>query len=524
MKRENNMKAKANIIIFLIIGIFFTLLPNINKYFNFQLDECDLSSHNRDEMNFKNEDLKISATSGIIRICGNSEWVDFKNAGKCTGQGTYSDPYIIKDLKIDAEGSGLCILIGGSDVYFKIENCTVYDTLHRRYPTDSGICLANVVNANLINNTVFDNFNGIFLRYNCYNNTISGNTVFNNYFNGIKLENSYNNTVSGNTINQNCQGIYVDSSDNNIISGNTANNNYKGINLPNSDYNTISGNTVNNNYWGINLPNSDYNVISGNTANNNSESGIFLYSGANNIISGNIMIECGLQVSSRFMNPPNLGDLTSNNIDSTNLVNGKPLYYYTNEINLGTNNFTNAGQVFLINCDDCLISNLNTSYCSSGIALYYCNNNNLSGNTASNNEYGIYLMNCDGNDVSGNTVNKNFGGIYLECSDNNDITGNTASYNEYGISLMFSDLNHVTTNTISYNNVGILTMSLTKRLSTHNEISNNIFSGNGEDIIECFLDIDMFLFIDGISILILGCAITLSIVLILWKMKYKREK
>lgn len=498
---KNNMKSKVKSKI-IILGILFAISPLINNNFNFHWEDSNLSSHNRDKMNSKNENLKISATSGIIIIYGNSQWVDFKNAGKCTGQGTYSDPYIIEDLEIDAEGSGRSITIINSDVYFKIENCTVYDTLDRRWPEDSGIYLSNVANANLINNTVFDNFNGIFLQYNCYNNTISGNAVINNYFMGITLENSDYNTVSENTINQNYGGIYVEDSDNNKISGNTANNNY----------------------WGINLPNSDYNTISGNIINNNNESGICLHSGNYNNISGNIMIECGLQVSSRFSNPPNLGDLTSNNIDSTNLVNGKPLYYYTNEINLGTNNFTNAGQVFLINCDDCLISNLNTSYCSSGIALYYCNNNNLSGNTASNNEYGIYLMNCDGNDVSGNTVNQNFGGIYLTGSDNNNITGNTASYNEYGISLMYSNLNHVTTNTISYNIVGILTMSLTKRLSTHNEISNNIFSNNGEDIKECFLDIDMYLFINGFSILILGCAITLSIVLILWKMIYKRVK
>jgi len=67
-------------------------------------------------MNSKNENLKISATSGIIYINGNSEWVDFKNAGKCTGQGTYSDPYIIEDLEIDSEGSGRIITIIDSDV------------------------------------------------------------------------------------------------------------------------------------------------------------------------------------------------------------------------------------------------------------------------------------------------------------------------------------------------------------------------------------------------------------------------
>ena len=520
---ESNMKlqSKSKIINLIILGIIFTISPLISNNFNFQLDDSDLSTYNSDEMNSKNENLKISANSGIIEIIGNSEWVDFKNAGKCTGQGTYSDPYIIEDLEIDVEGSGDSIRIAASDVYFKIENCTVYDTLDRRYPSYSGIDLYNVVNANIINNTIFDNYQGISLYYS-YNNTISGNTAHNNYFHGIKLENSYNNTVLGNIVNQNHQGIYLDNSANNTVLGNTVNQNYQGIYLDNSTNNAISGNSATKNRWGINLENSDFNVILGNTVNNNSESGIFLYSGGNNIISGNIMSECGIQVSSRLLGSPNLGDLTSNNVDSTNLVNGKPLYYYTNEINLGSSNFTNAGQVFLINCVDCLISNLNTSYCYSGIALYYCNNNILSGNTASNNEYGIYLSTSHGNDILGNNVYQNYGGIYLGGSDNNDITENSASYNEYGISLMYSDLNHVTTNTISNNTVGIHIMSLTERLSTHNEISNNIFSGNGEDIQESFMDIDTFLYINGFSILILGCAITLSIVLILWKMKYKR--
>ena len=514
---------KSKIIILFTLGILYAISPLISNNFYFCGGDNGFSPFERNEMNSKNGNLKNSAASEIIYIYGNSDWVAFKNAGKCTGQGTYSDPYIIKDLEIDAEGSGRCIRIIGSDVYFKIENCTVYDSLKRRWPTDSGISLVSVVNAKLINNTVFDNYHGISLHLS-YNNTISGNSLPDNYFSAIELENCNNNTVLGNIINQTYQGIFLDNSTNNTVIGNVVNQNYRGLYLIRSSTNIISGNTANKNRWGIDLKYSDYNVISGNTANNNSESGIFLYSGANNIVSGNIMNECGLQLSSTSLNPPNFENLTSNYIDTTNLVNGKPIYFYTNEVNLGSNNFTNAGQVILIYCDDCLISNLNTSYCFSGITLYYCNNNILSGNTASNNEYGIYLRSSHGNDIMGNTVYQNFGGIFIEGSDNNNIKENSVSYNELGIFLGYSNLNHVTTNTISNNTVGIGILHFSKRLATHNEISNNTFSGNGEDIRETFLDIDIGIFINSFSTLILECAITFSIVLIIWKMKYKKVK
>lgn len=512
---------KSKIIVLFTLGILCAISPLIDHNFNFHWGDHSLSSYDRDELNSKNGNLKKSVTSGIIYIDGNSDWVKFKNAGKCTGQGTYSEPYIIKDLEIDIEGSGTGIEIINSNVYFKIENCTIYDSLERKWPYDRGISLGTVVNARLINNTVFDSYHGISLRYS-YNSTISGNILYDNYFSGIKLENSYNNTVLGNIANRTYYGINLDNSVDNSVLGNAVNQNYRGIYLFNSTTNIISENTAYENRWGINSYYCDYNVILGNSANNNSESGIFLYSGANNIISGNIMNECGLQISSTSLNPPNFEDLITNFIDTTNLVNGKPLYFYSNEINLGASNFTNAGQVILIYCDDCLISNLNTSYCHSGIALYYCDNNILLENTANNNKYGIFLRDSHGNDVLGNNVYQNYGGIHLGGSDNNNITENSASYNEMGICLEFSELNYVTTNTISYNAIGILIVSLTERLSTNNYISKNNFSGNGEDIYESFLDIDVGLGIGGFSVLVLGGVVSLSVVLILWKFKCKR--
>ena len=386
--------SKTKIIKLMILGLIFTLSPIINNYLNFNAGNSEKSSVYGDYINLDKYNLKISEISGKIHISGNSGWVDFKNAGKCTGQGTYSDPYVIEDLVIDSGGSGSCILIENSDIYFRIENCTLYNSvgLHG----DAGIQLSHVTNSKLINND-------------CSSNDY-----------GILLDNSDNNTVSGNNANNNHQGIFLKESDYNTVSGNIANDNYQGIYLDESDYNTVLKNNVNNNFEGIYLYKSDYNTISGNNASYNRYDGIYLYESDYNTFLGNIMNECGLYMYGSFES------LGSHEIDTTNLVNGKPLYYYSNEVNLGPNDFTSAGQVILINCHDSIISNLNISYTSTGISLFYSNNNTISSNTANNsNEYGIYLDNSDYNTISGNNASYNrYDGIYLDESDYNTISGN----------------------------------------------------------------------------------------------------
>jgi len=670
------MKSNANskIIILITLGILFALSPIINNTLNFNAGNSDRSSENSDEINFYNENLKISAVSGKIHIKDN--WTDAKAAEICTGNGTYSDPYVIEDLVIDGGSLGSCILIENSNVCFKIENCTLYNSGDPSFNT--GIKLQSVSNGSLIannisncgygielcysnntsisgntvnnsyygiyfemsdNNTISgnnvgNNFYGIYLRYsnnsdilgntanynviygiyldyNCVNNNLSGNNARYNDDYGIYLEMSDNNTISGNIASNNMEdGIFLYYSDDNTITGNIANNNFQetpqtimGITLFYSDYNTVSGNTVNNNEYGILLSSSNNNMISGNnvsynyyrgivlssSSNNtvlgnnasydnvyginlyysdnntvreniasyNDYHGIFLYysddnialgnivnnndlygiiltysdntsisgntvnynhygiylcagdnntvsgniasyndyhgivlgSSRNNEISGNIMDECGLAIE-------NFGRL-ENDIDTTNLVNGKPLYYYSNEIKLGPSNFTNAGQVILVNCNDSLISNLKISHSSNGISLYLCNNNTISGNTANyntkfgillsssnrnevlgnnanNNEYGIVLSISNNNTVSGNNANNNSDdGIYLS-GNSNEVLGNNVSYNgDCGISLFYSDNNIILGNVVNYNENGIFL-----NYSDNNMIFLNYFQVN----------------------------------------------
>jgi parallel beta-helix repeat protein len=465
---KSNQKTKP--IILLILGIFFAFAPLFINNLRFTAKDHHITLNYYDE--FDHDNIKISAVSTPIHINDANptmNWSVAKKDGICTGNGTYSEPYVIEDLVIDGGGSGNCIWIENSNVFFRIENCTLYNA----GIFGAGIELYRVDNSQLVENNCSFNRRGIHLT-DGNNHTISGNTVNNNTREGIYL------TVS----------IY--SSVNNTISGNTANNNPSGIHLSSSNYNNITGNFVNNNNVGIWVEDCYKINVLGNIVNNN-DLGIML-SDANHTVSGNIMNECGLGVSSAS----SIEELCSYNIDTTNLVNGKPLYYECDETHLGSSDFTNAGQVILVNCTDSIISNLDFSFCSNGIAIYYCSgitilgnngfnqiigimlfysyNNTISENIESSNEnYGIYIAVGDNNTVIGNTANYNNDyGIYLSSSNNNTLSGNIAnSNNNDGISLDRSDYNTISGNTVNSNEIGI-------RLdeSNNNTVTQNMIKGN----------------------------------------------
>lgn len=437
---------KLKIIFLITMGIFFTLIPifSIDLMENFNIYSVD-----RGLINLDNENLKLSKISGKIHIDNN--WTAAKDAGICNGEGFYSNPYVIEDLVIDGKNSGSCILIENSDVFFKIENCTVYNS--GLMGQHAGIKLYNVNKSHLVNNSFISNRRGLSLSYS-NNNTVTGNKATNNLDNGIAL--------------------YF--SDNNIIANNSC-----------------SGGRF----------------------------GISLHLCKNITISKNKMNDCGLDLYGYL-------SLNSINVDTTNLVNGKIVYYYNNKINLGSDNFTNAGQVILYDCHESSIENLNTSYGSTGISLDHCNNNNItrniviynknsgidlsesynnniwentidyntyngidlyhsynniiSKNNASYNYSGVTTQQCASNNISGNTFNANrLDGIYLYDSNYNNISANTLNTNKrYGAFIYYSNNNLLSGNTANYNsNAGIFLLS-----SDYNNISGNFLVGNGKCVKE----------------------------------------
>ena len=226
---------KTKIIILITLVILFALLPIITTNLSFIMGNSNKSSEYSDKINFDNQNLKFSIVSGKIHIDNN--WSAVEAAGICTGNGTYSNPYVIEDLIIDGGGSGSCILIENSDVYFKIKNCTVYNSV--------GIKLYNVDNGQIINNNCTRGYTGIYLEKS-NNNTISGNTVSNHKKGIFLIYHCDSNTISGNILNNHMEGIdlYWECCDNDIL-GNIINDTYTGIVLQvNSDRNWVSGNTL----------------------------------------------------------------------------------------------------------------------------------------------------------------------------------------------------------------------------------------------------------------------------------------
>lgn len=266
-------KPKSVIMVLITLGIIFALSATINSNLIFSVVNSDKGN---DVINLDNKNLRTSAISGKILINGNSGWASFKAAGNCTGNGIYSDPYVIEDLEIDGTGPGSGIRIENSDVYFKIENCTINNV--PQY--DAGIWLNSVENGSIINNFLSNNWQGITLDPECENNTIQGNTANGNTDIGIQLMESSNNYIKENTANNNGgRGINLEtnSSYNDVVNNNANFNGWVGILLGgNSTNNLIMSNTLTNNLDGMAIL-SAHNTISDNTIESNAAAGIALW-------------------------------------------------------------------------------------------------------------------------------------------------------------------------------------------------------------------------------------------------------
>jgi len=335
----------------------------------------DKSSDKNSDFSLEYENFKLSKVSGSIQIDGNSGWISAKNAGICTGSGTYFDPYVIEDLEINAKRMGSCILIENSYVHFKIENCTLFNA-RTQFQTIAGIYFNNVVNGKIINNNCSINDNGIYL-YQSYNNEILNNTANSNEVSGINLEQSSNNVISGNIVKYNTND---------------------GIKIVGSS-NTISGNIViHNGYFEIHAFYAHNNVFSENTAH-----AIILYVTTSNILSGN-----------KVSNGSGIVLFDSNN---TNIFN-----------NIIYNNW--GGIKLLESYNNKITGNTASNNNDHGIHLEKSHYNTVSGNTASNSNYGIFLTYSRNNHILLNTITDNGIGIHIYKSKCNQILNNSFSGND----------------------------------------------------------------------------------------------
>ena len=219
---------KLNSINYLILFILFSNLTIFFLFFEF-------NNYRRiNEIEEKDPQIKLNRIYSPINITGNN---DFNSSnGVSSGDGSYETPYIIEDLIIEVDGPQNCIFINNTDVYFKIQNCTIKNS---GLATDkTAIRFNNVSYGLILNNTI--SLARIFL-IDSHNNSISGNNFTDD--SGIFLSSSNNNTISYNSL-TNCTNIHLLSSDNNKILNNYIQNCTMGIQFSNSSYNIIMGNEI----------------------------------------------------------------------------------------------------------------------------------------------------------------------------------------------------------------------------------------------------------------------------------------
>ncbi len=247
--------------------------------------------------------------------------------------------------------------------------------------------------------------------------TVTGSTGFKKA--GIYLNTAHHCDISDNDASNNYDGIYLSSSSNNRFMDNTANSNSNnGICLYSSSDNRLINNTATSNHCAaIDLYYSNNNTLTNNIV-KTSHLGISLFSSVNNSLIGNIMIEGGIKING--WKPEHWN---TQSIDTSNTVNGKPVYYWKDQT--GGTIPPGAGEVILANCTNVIVTNQDVNEGNVGIELGFSCNNTLTNNTASANIFGIFLSNSNNNTLIGNFAINNFDhGIYLESSSDNIISNN----------------------------------------------------------------------------------------------------
>jgi len=272
---------------------------------------------------------------------------------------------------------------------------------------------------------------------------------------GILVTGSNNCIISKNNLEGNLIGVEISglSSNNRIVENNLLNNT-SGIELESAvagSNNIISGNDVTNNNVGITLTYFANTDVFGNTLTDN-KYGFFVGGSAGSVLRNNTLN--GNTYGFHVFNVQGITALKGVDVDTSNKVNGKPIYYWVNQHDRSIP--IDAGYVALIGCTNVTVSNLNLS----------------------DNAEGVYLGSTENSAIINNSFSNNLFGVSLDASNNNTISKNIIANNENGIGLgaglgRFSSNNVIDLNVITGNGNGIYFGAAASNIVTRNIITNS---------------------------------------------------
>jgi len=162
-------------------------------------------------------------------------------------------------------------------------------------------------------------------------------------------------------------------------------------------------------------------------------------------------------------------------VSSSNLVEGKPVYYFINRSNIvvDTDTYPTVGYLGLVDCANVTVRGMNLRSNHEGLLIAFTNSSEIIDNNFENNVYGIYLIASCGNVLSGNNVTLNqwdcivlryfssnnlllknnvthsSSGFNIRSSSNNTLSGNFIANNVFGIYLYFSSVTSISGNNIT---------------------------------------------------------------------------
>lgn len=236
-------------------------------------------------------------------------------------------------------------------------------------------------------------------------NQILENNISGSYISGIDVMDSKENNISGNFISGGKLGISLRGSQGNNVTENVCQKGERaGIYGDGAVYNYLSYNELSENGNGILLSGSIENGLRSNNASRNIY-GISLRGSKGNVLRDNVMFanSYNLRIDEGESSSAHLAasshDFFVQDIDESNLVDGRPICYLIDEADLVAP--AGCGFLGIISCKNITALNLSISNSSAGILAVDSNNWKIVDSSIIRSETGIYLKDCSAWTVKG---------------------------------------------------------------------------------------------------------------------------
>ena len=215
---------------------------------------------------------------------------------------------------------------------------------------------------------------------------------------------------------------FVNSVTNCSVSHNLITGHGYGISLNGSRHSVESNYVVDNTISGIYLNGSSNNAITANNVAGVGKTGIFIaWPSGNNVLRNNNMTGENLNLHVISYDIPGF----TNDIDTSNTVNGRPVYYWVGKVNQVVPR--DAGAVALINCVNITVQDLELSRTGQGILLAFTTGSTIQRNSITKCDNGIRMQSSSSNLLSGNNIYGCTSGLALYQSSNNILRNNTVT-------------------------------------------------------------------------------------------------